>query len=51
MWHAVNATFAVKVTYTDVQPPILTIADAIKKKSTFPSLNAEEKVGDAESKH
>ena len=39
-----------KVTYSNVKPPILTIKDAIKKKSFFPKPAKDLIVGDAESK-
>lgn len=46
---AANAAVSkVKVTYTDQQPPILTMEDAIQKKSIFPNVADELKVGDAE---
>lgn len=46
---AANAAVSkVKVTYTDQQPPILTMEDAIQKKSIFPKVADELKVGDAE---
>ena len=32
-----EAAFMVKVTYTNIQPPILTLDDAIQKQSTFPT--------------
>ena len=32
-----EAAFMVQVTYTNIQPPILTLDDAIQKQSTFPT--------------
>ena len=32
-----EAAFMVRVTYTNIQPPILTLDDAIQKQSTFPT--------------
>ncbi|XP_061182872.1 xanthine dehydrogenase-like [Saccostrea echinata] len=43
-----SAVDKVKVTYTNIQPPILTMEDAIDKKSIFPKVADEIKVGDAE---
>ena len=45
-----TAAGAVKITYSDVKPPILTIQDAIQKKSFFPQPTKDLLVGDAESK-
>ena len=45
---ASTAASKVKVTYTDQQPLILTMEDAIEKKSIFPKNADEIKVGDAE---
>ncbi|GFS24807.1 indole-3-acetaldehyde oxidase-like, partial [Elysia marginata] len=42
-----KAAEAVKVTYKDVKPPIVTIEDAIKRKSFFPDPPAPKSVGDA----
>ncbi|XP_021379046.1 xanthine dehydrogenase-like [Mizuhopecten yessoensis] len=43
-----SAANKVKVTYTNIQPPIVTMADAISKKSIFPGLAPEFILGDAE---
>ena len=45
-----SAADAVKVTYTDQQPPIMTLEEGIEKKSFFPGVGEEIKVGDAEGK-
>ncbi|KAK3101621.1 hypothetical protein FSP39_004931 [Pinctada imbricata] len=45
---AISAAGAVKVTYTDQQPPILTLEEGIKQKSFFPGVGEEITVGDAE---
>ena len=45
---ASTAASKVKVTYTDQQPLILTMEEAIEKKSIFPKNADEIKVGDAE---
>lgn len=45
------AARAVKVTYTDVKPPILTPRDALAKKSFFPKAGPDLVVGDAEGSH
>ncbi|XP_046559716.1 xanthine dehydrogenase-like [Haliotis rubra] len=42
-----TAASMVKVTYKNVQPPIITMEDAIQKKSIFPNVAQEYKVGDA----
>ncbi|XP_046559709.1 xanthine dehydrogenase-like isoform X1 [Haliotis rubra] len=42
-----TAASMVKVTYKNVQPPIITMEDAIQKKSVFPNVAQEFKVGDA----
>ncbi|XP_067656034.1 uncharacterized protein [Haliotis asinina] len=42
-----TAASMVKVTYKNVQPPIITMEDAIQKKSIFPNVAQEIKVGDA----
>ncbi|XP_046360643.2 xanthine dehydrogenase-like [Haliotis rufescens] len=42
-----TAASMVKVTYKNVQPPIITMEDAIQKKSIFPNVAQELKVGDA----
>ncbi|XP_046360648.2 indole-3-acetaldehyde oxidase-like isoform X2 [Haliotis rufescens] len=42
-----RAASMVKVTYKNVQPPIITMEDAIQKKSIFPNVAQEFKVGDA----
>ena len=47
---AEKAVGAVKVSYSDVKPPILTVKDAIDKKSFFPKPAEDLIVGDAESK-
>ena len=46
--HASSACYAVKVTYTNKQPPILTIQDAIDKKSFFPKPANDIVAGDAD---
>ncbi|XP_048242207.1 xanthine dehydrogenase-like [Haliotis rufescens] len=46
-WSADTAASMVKVTYKNVQPPIITMEDAIQKKSIFPNVAQELKVGDA----
>ena len=46
--HASSACYAVNVTYTNQQPPILTIQDAIDKKSFFPKPADDIVAGDAE---
>ncbi|XP_066268462.1 uncharacterized protein [Branchiostoma lanceolatum] len=46
--HADAMAKAVKVTYTDLKPPILTIQDAIAAQSFFPSNDQEVIKGDAE---
>ncbi|XP_048729395.2 xanthine dehydrogenase-like isoform X2 [Ostrea edulis] len=43
-----SAARKVKVTYTDIQPPILTMEEAIAKNSIFPKVADEFKLGDAE---
>ncbi|XP_060068194.1 uncharacterized protein LOC132548355 isoform X2 [Ylistrum balloti] len=43
-----SAANKVKVNYTNIQPPILTMGDAIAKKSIHPGLTPEFTVGDAE---
>ncbi|XP_053383770.1 uncharacterized protein LOC123535779 [Mercenaria mercenaria] len=43
---ALGAAFAVKVTYSNVQPPILTLEDGIKQKSFFPKQCDDKVVGD-----
>ena len=47
---ALGAVYAVKVTYTDVQAPILTIEEAILKQSFFPKPCDDLVVGDPEGK-
>ncbi|XP_048242204.1 xanthine dehydrogenase-like isoform X1 [Haliotis rufescens] len=42
-----TAASMVKVTYKNVQPPIITMEDAIQKNSVFPNVAKEFKVGDA----
>ncbi|XP_067656038.1 uncharacterized protein [Haliotis asinina] len=42
-----TAASMVKVTYKNVQPPILTLEDAIQKKSIFPNAAKGFKIGDA----
>ncbi|XP_067654508.1 uncharacterized protein [Haliotis asinina] len=42
-----TAASMVKVTYKNVQPPIITMEDAIQKNSIFPNVAKEFKVGDA----
>ncbi|XP_071104762.1 uncharacterized protein [Haliotis cracherodii] len=42
-----TAASMVKVTYKNVQPPIITMEDAIQKKSVFPNVVKGIKVGDA----
>ncbi|XP_071116536.1 uncharacterized protein [Haliotis cracherodii] len=42
-----TAASMVKVTYKNVQPPIITMEDAIQKKSIFPNAAQEFKKGDA----
>lgn len=42
------ASSKVKVTYTDVKPPILSLADGIAKQSFFDKKLDEVVVGDAE---
>ncbi|XP_013406957.1 xanthine dehydrogenase isoform X2 [Lingula anatina] len=46
--HAEAAASAVQVNYTDVQPPIVTIEDAIAKKSFIEPFVDEFKLGDAD---
>ena len=46
-----TAAGAVKITYSDVKPPILSLQDAIRKKSFFPKPAKDVVVGDAESKY
>lgn len=45
---ASNAAGAVKVTYANVKPPILTTADAIAKQSFHPNLAKDFVAGNAE---
>ncbi|XP_053383995.1 uncharacterized protein LOC123535767 isoform X2 [Mercenaria mercenaria] len=45
---AFTAAKAVKVTYTDVKPPVLTIEEAVKAKMIFPDVAKDIVVGDAE---
>ena len=46
--NANSAASAVKVTYSEQKPPILTIKDAIAQKSFFPTPCEDLKQGDAE---
>ncbi|XP_060570673.1 uncharacterized protein LOC132728960 [Ruditapes philippinarum] len=43
---ALGAVYAVKVTYSNVQTPVLTLEDAINKKSFFPKQCDDKVVGD-----
>ena len=45
-----KASAAVKVTYKDVKTPIVTIEDAIKRKSFHPNPPPPKSVGDAKGK-
>ena len=46
-----KAAAMVKVTYTNIKTPILTIDDAIRNKSTFPSPFPTFKTGNADGKY
>ena len=45
---AYTAAKAVKVTYTDVKPPVLTIKEAVQAKMIFPPQADDFIVGDAD---
>ena len=47
---ALGAVYAVKVTYTDVQTPVLTIKEAVAKQSFFPKPCDDLVVGNPEGK-